>query len=85
MAIRKSLHSLEYAVFLGALRQAREDAGVTQAELAKRIKQSQAFVSKSERGERRVDVIELRLFCKALKLDLHDFLRQIESGLKLRR
>lgn len=36
-------------------------AGITQAELAARLGKPQSFVSKEERGERRIDVIE---FCQ---------------------
>jgi transcriptional regulator with XRE-family HTH domain len=60
----------EYAAFLRHLREIREDAGVTQLDLAKRLKSTQSFVSKCERGERRLDVVELRLWCEALGASL---------------
>jgi transcriptional regulator with XRE-family HTH domain len=41
------------------LKQARVDAGLTQAEVARLIARPQSFVSKSESGERRVDFVEL--------------------------
>jgi transcriptional regulator with XRE-family HTH domain len=44
------------------LRQARRDAGFTQEEVAKRLGARQAFVSKVERGERRLDPVELARF-----------------------
>jgi transcriptional regulator with XRE-family HTH domain len=47
---------------LARLRQARRDAGLTQEEVAKRIGVRQAFVSKVERGERRIDPVELARF-----------------------
>lgn len=49
----KSIHSKEYAVFLRHLRQARKKAGMTQEQLARRLAETQSFVSKCERGERR--------------------------------
>jgi transcriptional regulator with XRE-family HTH domain len=52
-----------------ALIAARKDAGVTQEELADRIDKPQQFISKIERGDRRVDVVELIAICRALKLD----------------
>lgn len=52
--------SPEYTRFLRRLRLAREKAGLTQREAASRLGKSQAYVWKSEVGERRVDVIELK-------------------------
>ncbi len=54
-----SIHSREYKAFLKKLRQARLDAGLTQAEVAARLRRPQSFVSKCETGERRVDAVEL--------------------------
>jgi transcriptional regulator with XRE-family HTH domain len=63
--MQKSIHSSHYRVFLRVLRETRQRAGPTQADLAARIGDTQSFVSKCERGERRIDVIELRVFCRA--------------------
>jgi len=53
------------------LKQARLDAGLTQAEVASLLSRPQSFVSKSESGERRIDFIELiylaRIYRKPLK------------------
>jgi len=49
-----------YTQFRLKLRQAREEAGLTQVEVAKALGKAQSFVSKMESGERRVDVVELR-------------------------
>ncbi|MBD2460797.1 helix-turn-helix transcriptional regulator [Oscillatoria sp. FACHB-1407] len=57
-----STHSEEYQEFLKRLRSARLEAGLTQAEVAKRLGQPQPYVSKCESGERRVDVVELAQF-----------------------
>lgn len=54
----KSPHSKSYALFRAELRRAREAAGVTQVELARRLRKPQSFVSKIESGERRLDVVE---------------------------
>jgi transcriptional regulator with XRE-family HTH domain len=64
--VDKSITSREYAVLLREFRDARKRAGVTQIELAERVGESQSFVSKCERGERRLDAIELREFCRAI-------------------
>jgi transcriptional regulator with XRE-family HTH domain len=49
---------------LARLRQARLDAGLTQEAAAQRLAKRQAFVSKVERGERRLDPIELARFAE---------------------
>jgi ribosome-binding protein aMBF1 (putative translation factor) len=69
----KSIHSAQYKVLLKVLCEARRRAGLTQIDLAKRIGETQSFVSKCERGERRIDVIELRVFCAALGISLRKF------------
>jgi PAS domain-containing protein len=46
--------------------------------LARRIRETQTFVSICERGERRIDLIELRSFCKAFGLSLKQFVAALE-------
>jgi len=64
----------QYRAFLRQLRQAREDAGLTQQEVASRLGKPQSFVSKCESGERRVDVIELVRFASIYGKSLEFFL-----------
>ena len=64
------------------LRQMRTEAGLTQAEVAQRLGQPQSFVSKYESGERRLDVLELRLVCQAVGVSLREFVRRLEKGLR---
>jgi transcriptional regulator with XRE-family HTH domain len=62
----QSTHHHQYQVFLKLLRGLREECGITQAILADRIGNTQTFVSKVERGERRLDVVEFAEWCEAL-------------------
>jgi len=62
--VKNSIYTKEYQAFLERLKQARLDAGMTQVEVAKSLKQQQSYVSKCESGEKRVDVIELMRFAK---------------------
>jgi transcriptional regulator with XRE-family HTH domain len=48
---------------------ARKNAGLTQQELAKRLRKPQSFIAKYEGGERRVDVVEFVTICKAIGAD----------------
>ena len=79
--MEKSVHTAEYATLLELLREARRQAGVTQVELAARLKKSQSFVSKVEVGETRVDVIQLRTILKALGTSLREFVAQLDARL----
>jgi transcriptional regulator with XRE-family HTH domain len=60
--------------FRGLLVQARKHADLTQADLASRLNRPQSFVSKYERGERRLDVVEFGEVAKALGIDPLRFL-----------
>lgn len=66
----------EQAKLRGQFIEARKLAGLTQVELADRLKRPQSFVSKYERGERRLDVIEFCEVCRALEIDPAAFLRR---------
>jgi transcriptional regulator with XRE-family HTH domain len=78
----KSIHSTEYEALLALLRETRETAGVTQVQLAERIDETQSQVSKLERGEVRIDLIELRTILVALGTDLPAFVLKLEERLK---
>ena len=80
--MQKSIHSPRYRAFLRLLREVRERAGVTQEELATRLGESQSFVSKCERGERRLDVVEVYAFCEALGVAFAQFARQLDGALR---
>jgi transcriptional regulator with XRE-family HTH domain len=80
----KSIHTDEYAVLVELLKESREAAELTQEELAKKLKQSQSFVSKMETGDRRLDLVQLRTVCAALGVTLADFVAQFEGRLVLR-
>ncbi len=77
----KYRHSAEEARLLALLRQARREAGLTQVDLARRIGEEQTFVSKFERGERRLDILELRHICRALGMPLDEFALRLERAL----
>ena len=66
----RSTHHQHYRSFLALLRDLREQAGVTQVELGNRVANTQTFISKIERGERRVDVVEFTEICEALEIDV---------------
>ena len=82
--MEKTIHSEQYAHLLSILRLAREEAELTQIQLADRLEETQSFVSKCERGERRLDLIELRIWCAALGLPLAEFVSRLEQTIDAR-
>ena len=82
--MQKSIHTTRYRVLLDLLVQARRDVKLTQAELAARLGMTQSSVSKVERGERRLDVVELHDWCRALHHPFATFTaafdRRVQAG-----
>lgn len=81
MSKPKTIHSTEYADFLRLLRQFRERQGLTQEQLAEKLGATQSFISKCERGERRIDALELRSFCRAMGVSMTAFVAELEDVL----
>lgn len=65
----------QYAKLREQFIHARKSAGLTQVDLADRLGRPQSFVSKYERGERRLDVIEFCEVCRALEVEPVVFLQ----------
>ncbi len=80
--MQKSLHSQPNEVFLSLLRDRRRQIGLPQAELAQKLGQTQAVVSRVETGERRLDVIELRAWLRALEVDFIVFMKTLDARLR---
>jgi transcriptional regulator with XRE-family HTH domain len=78
--LTKSVHTKNYARFLELLVEVRKNAGVTQEQVAERLKRHQSFVSKYENGERRVDLIEFLDIAEAIGFDPLGFIRKIPKS-----
>lgn len=76
----RSTHYPRYQLFLDALRKARVDAGITQTELAERVGNRQVFISKLERGDRRMDVVDLFEYCEEAEIDVLAFVRRLKAS-----
>ena len=83
--MNKSTFSREYKVLCRILRDARQAAGMTQAELAARLRETQSEISKFERGERRIDLVQLGWWCKALGCSLSDVVKSYEQSISSRK
>jgi len=82
MVQSKSIYSRDYGVFLDLLRAERLAAGLTQIDLAKKLKETQTYVSKCERGERRLDTIETRRFCIAIGTGYPEFAAKLDAAIQ---
>jgi len=80
----KSIHDRGYQLIVAHLREAREKSKITQAELAERLGTDQSYVSKYERTERRLDLLEVRAICICLEVDFVRFVGRLESELQRR-
>jgi transcriptional regulator with XRE-family HTH domain len=75
----KSIHSREQIAFCELMVKARKDAGLTQHQLAKRLRRPQSFIAKYEGGERRVDVTEFLTITPAIGADPVKILRALKA------
>ena len=75
----KSVFTLEYEAFLQTIIAVRKSAGLTQQQLAVRLEKPQSFVSKYERGERRLDVVEFLSVIRVMGSDPYEVLRRVEE------
>ena len=64
----------KYQKLVQKLRSARLEAGLTQVEAGKKLKKPQAYLSKIERGERRIDAVELDELAKVYNKSLDYFI-----------
>ena len=68
-------YRVKYQKLIERLRQARLDAGLTQVEAGKKLKKPQAYISKIERGERRIDAVEMDELAKLYGKPLDYFVK----------
>lgn len=75
----REVYAREYGRLIRHLRAARLAAGLTQEEFGARLGVTQAFISKCEHGVRRLDLVELRHFCRGLGVCWLDFLEGLSK------
>ena len=76
--MKKSIYSEQGVVFRKWLKQQRIDAKLTKRDLAQRIDVPFQLISKIEKGERRLYVVEYVMYCQALMVDPRDGILLIE-------
>jgi transcriptional regulator with XRE-family HTH domain len=83
--MRKTIHSPEQNVLVNILKAARDRAGLKQEEVAERLGKPQAFVSRYEAGQRRLDLPELEQVCGALGISLPTLVKEYVERMKAER
>jgi transcriptional regulator with XRE-family HTH domain len=78
--VTRSVFSREYQSLMMLLVEARKERGITQRQLAERLGKDQSFVSKIERGVRRLDVLEFMEVTEAIGVDAFDLLRKMRRA-----
>ena len=72
--MNKSVYINEYKNIIKRLKQARLDVGLSQQEVADKLGKPQSYVSKSESGDRRLDVAEMKRIAEIYKKPASHFL-----------
>lgn len=69
--MRTEIHSEEHRRLRDILRRERLAAGLRQSDVAERTGRSQAYISKFEKGDLRLDVIDFVRICQTIGCDPH--------------
>ena len=76
----KTIRSKGQEALRQALVDARKKAGLSQKQLAAKLKHHQSFVARIESGERRIDVVELIVLARVIGFDPFDILEIVEAA-----
>jgi transcriptional regulator with XRE-family HTH domain len=80
--MKKRIYIAQRGCLVSLLREMRVEAGLTQMNLAAHIEKDQAYVSRYESGQRKLDVLEVREICQAIGITLEEFVKRLEVVLK---
>jgi len=75
-----SVYSDEYQRVINALKKARKENGITQAQLAEALGKPQSFIAKVESGERRLDVVEFVRLARLVGMEAEAIVRALALG-----
>lgn len=78
----KTLRSRAYGILLAGLVDARQKAGLSQRQLAGRLKRPQSYVGKIEKSERRIDPVECAEWARGCEMTPRAFFQRFTKGLE---
>lgn len=71
----QTIYSKEHKYIVKQLKKAREQADLSQEQVAKILNTTQSYISKIESGQRKIDVVQLKKFAKIYKKSLDFFIK----------
>lgn len=74
--MRKTIFTEQHKYMVKQLKKARREANLSQIEVAKLIEKPQSYISKTEAGQHRIDVIQLQEFAKIYKKRIDYFIKK---------
>lgn len=75
----KTITSNGHEALFTLLTEARKDANLTQQEVAKRLKCHQSLIARIESGQRRIDVVEFIVICRALEVEPTEIISAVKA------
>ena len=75
--MRSEIYSKEHRKLREILKRERKDAGLRQLDIAKKTNRSQAYISKFEKGDLRLDVVDFVRVCNSIGCDHHKVIDEI--------
>jgi transcriptional regulator with XRE-family HTH domain len=76
----RTLRSPRQKALISLLIEQRKKSGLTQAQLAKRLRRYQSFVATFESGQRRIDVIEFLDLAEVIGFDPIDAIKKLRAS-----
>jgi transcriptional regulator with XRE-family HTH domain len=76
----RHLRTARHKALIASLKAAREAAGITQRDLARKLGRAHSFVGKIESGERQLNVLEFCEYADALGADAVEVIRAVLSS-----
>lgn len=76
----KSIHRTEYPAVVGCLVAVRKAANLTQVELAARLRHTQGWVSAVERGDSRLDLLQVHDWCRVCGLTMEELGKLVDEA-----
>lgn len=76
----KTIMSAGHKALVLEMTNARKTKDITQAELASTLKCQQSLIARIESGQRRVDVVDMVRWARAVGSEPSDFLRVVEAA-----